>query len=82
LIRVSKFVVRKPVHKDPAYGSHPTVLTAPAQAVGAQLRAEQVAKTLRERFVLGGVEVADRPQHCRGDEVDLNWRTLLASGNP
>jgi hypothetical protein len=22
LIRVSKFVVRKPVHKDPAYGSH------------------------------------------------------------
>jgi hypothetical protein len=82
LIRVSKFVVRKPVHKDPAYGSHPTVLTAPAQAVGAQLRAEQVAKTLRERFVLGGVEVADRPQHCRGDEVDLNWRTLLAPGNP
>jgi hypothetical protein len=40
------------VHKDPAYGWHPTVMTAPAQAIGAQLRAEQVAKELRERFVL------------------------------
>jgi hypothetical protein len=25
-----------------AYGWHPTVMTAPAQAIGAQLRAEQV----------------------------------------
>jgi len=40
------------VHKDPAYGWHPTVMTAPAQAIGGQLRAEQVAKELRERFVL------------------------------
>jgi hypothetical protein len=27
-------------------------VTAPAQAIGAQLRAEKVAKELRERFVL------------------------------
>jgi hypothetical protein len=40
------------VHKDPAYGWHPTVMTAPAQAIAAQLRAEQVAKELRERFIL------------------------------
>jgi hypothetical protein len=31
---------------------HPTVMTAPAQAIGAQLHAEEVAKELRERFVL------------------------------
>ena len=23
---------------------------------------------------------ADRPQHCRGDELDLSWRTFLAPG--
>jgi hypothetical protein len=41
------------VHKDTTpNGWHPTVMTAPAQAIGAQQRAEQVAKELRERFVL------------------------------
>ena len=40
------------IEKDPAYGWHPTVMTAPARAIGAQLRAEQVAKELRERFVV------------------------------
>jgi hypothetical protein len=33
-------------------------MTAPAQAISAQLRAEQVAKELRERFVLADLPTA------------------------
>jgi transcriptional regulator with XRE-family HTH domain len=40
------------VHPDPAYGWHPTVVTAPSQAVECQRRAEQIAKQLREKFDL------------------------------
>src|ERR1700752_2905964 len=54
--------------------------THPRRGMARQRRHKQSApscaqnrllKTLRERFVLDGVEVADRPQRCRGDEVDL-----------
>jgi hypothetical protein len=40
------------VHKDPAYGWHPTVVTTPAAAYNAQVEAEKIAKELREKFDL------------------------------
>lgn len=40
------------VHKDPAYGWHPTVIAAPSQAVTYQQRAEQIAAELRAIYDL------------------------------
>ena len=40
------------VHKDPAYGWHPTVVTKPAAAINAQMAAEEIAKELRAEFDL------------------------------
>jgi hypothetical protein len=40
------------VHKDPAYGWHPTVMTKPAAAIGCQMRAEEIAKELRAEYEL------------------------------
>jgi hypothetical protein len=40
------------VHKDPAYGWHPTVMTAPAKAINCQMLAEEIAKELRVEYDL------------------------------
>jgi hypothetical protein len=40
------------VHADPAYGWHPTVVTAPEQVVTFQQRAEEIAKELRALYDL------------------------------
>ncbi|MGO9847000.1 MAG: hypothetical protein ACLPKT_10480 [Methylocella sp.] len=40
------------VHKDPAYGWQPTVVTRPAAALNAQMAAEEIAKELRVEFDL------------------------------
>jgi hypothetical protein len=40
------------VHKDPAYGWHPTVVTAPAAAHRCQLMAEEIALELRTKYDL------------------------------
>jgi hypothetical protein len=40
------------VHKDPTYGWHPQVITKPAAAIGAQLRAEEIAQKLRTEYDL------------------------------
>jgi hypothetical protein len=40
------------VHKDPAYGWHPTVMTAPAAAVRCQALAEEIAADLRAKYDL------------------------------
>jgi len=40
------------VHKDPALGWHPTVMTAPQQVVTFQQRAEEIAKELRTLYDL------------------------------
>jgi hypothetical protein len=40
------------VHADPAYGWHPTVFTAPGQAMTFQQRAEEIAKELRALYDL------------------------------
>ncbi len=40
------------VHKDPAYGWHPTVMTRPAAAINAQTAAEEIAKELRADYEL------------------------------
>ncbi len=37
---------------DPAYGWHPTVVTAPGQAMTLQQRAEEIAKELRALYDL------------------------------
>ncbi len=42
------------VHKDPAYGWHPTVVTAPAAAHRCQVVAEEIAAELRTRYELKG----------------------------
>jgi hypothetical protein len=36
----------------PSYGWHPTVMTAPQQAVTFQQRAEEIARELREQYDL------------------------------
>jgi hypothetical protein len=40
------------IHKGPAYGWHPTVITKPAAAINAQIVAEEIAKELRAEFDL------------------------------
>jgi len=40
------------VHKDPAYGWHPTVMTAPAAAHQCQVLAEEIASELRTKYDL------------------------------
>jgi len=40
------------IHKDPAYGWHPTVVTAPAAAYNCQAMAEQIAQELRTNYEL------------------------------
>jgi hypothetical protein len=40
------------VHKDPAYGWHPTVVAAPVAAHRCQLRAEEIAAELRTKYDL------------------------------
>jgi hypothetical protein len=40
------------VHKDPAFGWHPTVITAPAAAHRCQLAAEEIAQELRAKYDL------------------------------
>jgi hypothetical protein len=40
------------VHKDPAYGWHPTVMTKPAAALNVQMAAEEIANELRAEFDL------------------------------
>jgi hypothetical protein len=40
------------VHKDPAYGWHPQVMTRPAAAINCQLLAEEIAKELRVKYDL------------------------------
>jgi len=38
------------VHKDPAYGWHPTIVTAPAAALNCQILAEEIAQELRAKY--------------------------------
>ena len=40
------------VHRDPAYGWHPTIVTTPSAAYNAQLRAEEIAAELRAQYDL------------------------------
>lgn len=40
------------VHKDPAYGWHPTIIATPRAAYNAQIEAERIAKDLREKYEL------------------------------
>jgi hypothetical protein len=42
------------VHKDSAFGWHPTVITAPAAAQRCQVLAEQIAADLRTKYALKG----------------------------
>ncbi len=49
-IRVGGVLVS--VHEDPAYGWHPTVVTAPAAASLCQVLAEEIAAELRSKYAL------------------------------
>jgi len=49
-IRVDGVLVS--VHKDPAYGWHPIVVTAPAAASLCQVPAEEIAVELRSKYTL------------------------------
>lgn len=40
------------VHADPVYGWHPTIITAPAKAIDAQVAAERAAQELRALYDL------------------------------
>jgi hypothetical protein len=40
------------VHRDPAYGWHPTVISAPQRAAALQQLAEEVARELRAHYDL------------------------------
>jgi len=40
------------VHKDPALGWHPTVVTVPAAALNCQMLAEKIAQELRAEYDL------------------------------
>jgi hypothetical protein len=40
------------VHKDPAYGWHPTIMTRPVDAINCQTLVEEIAKDLRTKYEL------------------------------